>query len=161
VVFVDPTNFSSVAGWEETRRAAEAASVEITRVDLGSADDLQSAFESPTMDRVQAIHNHASALLLPVREPFAELALQRRLPASDINGRYAEAGLLLAYGSNVLANSRRAATFLEKILKGARPGELPVEQPTTFDLVVNARTATALGITIPPNVATQVTEWVQ
>ena len=98
---------------------------------------------------------------LPVREHLAELTLKRQVAATDINRRFAEAGLLLTYGPNVLANSRRAATFVDRILKGAKPGDLPVEQPTVFDLVLNAKTVQALGLTIPSSVLPLVTEWIQ
>jgi putative ABC transport system substrate-binding protein len=76
---------------------------------------------------------------------------------------YAEAGLLMAYGikGGFPTQSRHAAVFVDKILKGANPADLPVEQPTEFDLVVNLKTAQALGVSIPPSVAQQVTEWIQ
>jgi putative ABC transport system substrate-binding protein len=82
----------------------------------------------------------------------AELALKHRLPAASMETGFAEAGGLLSYGPNVPDSHRRAAIYVDKILKGAKPADLPVEQPTTFELVVNLRTAKALGLTIPPSV---------
>ena len=108
----------------------------------------------------QALSVIAQAQLQPVRERVAELALQHRLPSITRGGGYAEPGLLMTYGANVLALDRRAAVYVDKILKGAQPADLPVEQATTFDFVVNLKTAQALGPTIPPEMAAQVTQWI-
>ena len=86
------------------------------------------------------------------RQQIADLAVQHRLPGIHLFREYAEAGLLLTYGPNAMAQYQRAATYIDKILKGARPTDLPVEEPTRFELVVNARTAKALGLKIPPSV---------
>jgi putative ABC transport system substrate-binding protein len=86
------------------------------------------------------------------RQQIADLAVQHRLPGIHLLRDYAEAGLLLTYGPNLQAHYRHAATYIDKILKGAKPADLPVEQPTKFDLVVNLRTAKALGLTIPPSI---------
>jgi putative ABC transport system substrate-binding protein len=163
IMLVDPTQPSNVAGWQELRDSAEAVSVRAARVDLMSSMDLENLFETPAVRDAQAIFNAASAFLLPVRARFAELALQHRLPAADINRLYAEAGLLLTYGprGGPTTQSHRAAVYVDKILKGARPADLPVDQPTSFDLVINSRTAEALGIAIPASVAAHVTEWVE
>ena len=83
---------------------------------------------------------------------MAELALKHRLPAGSIETGFADAGGLMSYGPNIPNSFRRAATYVDKILKGAKPADLPVEQPTRFQLVVNLRTAKALGLTIPPSV---------
>jgi putative ABC transport system substrate-binding protein len=162
VCLVDPANPSNVAGWEEVHAAATEVGVQADRIDLATVADLDRVFESPIARQAQAIYNSASAFLLPVRARFAELALRYRMPAADINRVFAEAGLLMTYGprGGAAAQSHRAAVYVDKILKGARPADLPVDQPTEFDLVINARTAQALGLTIPPEVAAQVTEWV-
>ena len=89
------------------------------------------------------------------------LAAKARLPAIYSIREYVVSGGLMSYGDNLPANFRRAAYFVDKILRGAHPEELPVEQPTVFDFAVNQRTAQTLGITISPEVAAQVTEWVQ
>jgi putative ABC transport system substrate-binding protein len=163
VSLVDPTNVANVASWQELRTTAESVGLQVARVDLLSAADLENLFETPIVRDAQAIFNNASAFLLPVRARFAELSLQHQKPAADINRQFAEAGLLMTYGprGGPTTQSRRAAVYVDKILKGAKPADLPVDQPTVFDLVINTRTAQALGLTVPPAVAAQVTGWVQ
>jgi hypothetical protein len=92
---------------------------------------------------------------------IAEFAAANRLPAVGHDRALAEAGLLLVYGPDLKDLFRRAATFVDRILKGARPGDLPIEQPTKFDFVINLRTAHALGLTIPASVLQQATEFIQ
>ena len=95
------------------------------------------------------------------RARVAELALKTRLPAVSIETGFAEAGGLLSYGPNIPDNFRRLASYVDKVLKGAKPAELPVEQPTKFDLVINLKTANALGLTIPPAVLTRADRVIQ
>ncbi len=90
------------------------------------------------------------AVALEHRTAIAQLALKRRLPTISAATVFAEAGVLMSYGPDLAALCRRAAVFVDKILKGARPGDIPVEQPTRFELVVNLKTAKALGVTVPP-----------
>src|SRR5215213_7376243 len=92
---------------------------------------------------------------------IAGLATRYRLPSIALFREYAEAGGLMAYGPNLAALARRAAYYVDRILKGARPAELPIEQPMTFDFVVNMKTAQALGITFPDEIMLQVTEVIQ
>ena len=87
-----------------------------------------------------------------------DLAAKLRLPGIFLEREFAEAGGLMAYGPNVVANFRRAATYVDKILKGAKPAELPVEQPMKFEFVINLKTAKALGLTIPPTLLFQADE---
>jgi putative ABC transport system substrate-binding protein len=108
---------------------------------------------------------HADALITPPSAAFfgrrtqlVDLALQTRLPGIFPERELAEAGGLMAYGPSVPANYRRAATYVDKILKGAKPGDLPVEQPMKFELVINLKTAKALGLTIPPTLLFQADE---
>ncbi len=83
------------------------------------------------------------------RQQIADLAVQHRLPGIHLYREYAEAGLLLTYGPETVAQFRRAASYIDKILKGARPADLPVQEPTKFELIINLKTAKALGLTIP------------
>jgi putative ABC transport system substrate-binding protein len=159
--FGDTTQPASAPQWDEFRRAAETAGVESQMVDLSSTDDLEHAFDLVESGGAQALSVISTALLLPVRERVAKLALKHRLPAIARGDGYAQAGLLMTYGANTLWGPRRAAVYVDRILRGAKPADLPVEQPTVFDFVVNLKTAQALGLTIPPDVAAQVTKWIQ
>jgi putative ABC transport system substrate-binding protein len=151
---------SGVARWVEFSAAAESAGVDAQRVDVSSAEEFESAFSLPVIQRAQAMNINAASLGEPIRERIAQLALQYDL-AAIATGNYAEKGLLMGHGANVPAIARRAAVFVDKILKGTRPADLPVELPSVFDLAVNLRTAQALGLTIPPDVAAQVNQWIQ
>ena len=93
-----------------------------------------------------------SALTNAHRKPITELSVKNRLPAMYTQREYVEAGGLMSYGVDTRDLYRRAATFVDKILKGAKPADLPVEQPTKFELVINWKTAKQIGLTIPPNV---------
>jgi putative ABC transport system substrate-binding protein len=124
-----------------------------------SAEEFEAAFSLPVVEQAQAMNINALALGLPIRGRIAELALQHHLAAITLNVDYVEKGLLMSYGPDPPAIARRAAVFVDRILKGARPADLPVELPTMYDLAVNVRTAQALGLTIPPAVASQVTQW--
>jgi putative ABC transport system substrate-binding protein len=113
--------------------------------------EIDRAFAAMTSERVGALVVLADAILgLNQRSQIAALAAERRLPAVYGVREYAEAGGLLVYGANLLDLERRAATYVDKILKGTKPGDLPVEQPTKFELIINLKTAETLGITIPP-----------
>jgi putative ABC transport system substrate-binding protein len=157
----DVANPANAPQWDEFRQAAETAGVQAQRIDLYSTSDLERAFDVAELGGAQALSVIAQVLLTPVRKRVVELALQHRLPSIGRQGEWAEAGLLMTYGANFLALVRRAAVYVDKILRGARPADLPIEQPNVFDFVINLKTAQALGLTIPPDVAAQVTQWIQ
>jgi len=92
------------------------------------------------------------------RQQVAELLTKRRLPSISVWRSFADAGVLMAYGPSLSDQFRRAAAYVDKILKGVRPGDLPVERPTKFDLIVNLKTAKALGLTIPPSLLARANE---
>ena len=120
--------------------------------DVRIPNDIEGAFATMTQSRAGAFLILGGSMTYVSRQQIADLAVQHRLPGIHLLREYAEAGLLLTYGPNAVAQYRRAATYIDKILKGARPTDLPVEEPTRFELVVNARTAKALGLKIPPSV---------
>ena len=112
-------------------------------------------------ERAEAIYGLGTPLLFENQTRIAEFALQNRLPSIGARREYAESGQLMAYGPSFPALQRRAAYYVDRILKGTKPADLPVEQPMTFDFVVNLKTAQALGITFPHEIMLQVTEVIQ
>lgn len=118
----------------------------------GPEPDLQGAFHSAAKGRVNALMTGRGPVLNNYRKQIADLAIMNRLPLMSEGSQYVDAGALMPYATNDAESSRRAATYVDKILKGAKPADLPVEQPTKFELVVNLQTAKRIGVTIPPNV---------
>jgi putative ABC transport system substrate-binding protein len=112
-------------------------------------------------ERAQAFVKQGASVLFNHRSQIAEMALRNRLPAASIQRELAEAGFLLTYGSDIRDLFRRSAVFVVKIFKGAKPADLPVEQPTKFELVINLKTAKALGLEIPPGLLTRADEVIE
>ncbi len=131
--------------------AARALRVHLSVVDLHGGDDLAGAFSRMARERAQAAII-TGAIFFDHRQRIADLAMQHRLPTMHEVRDYAEAGCLMSYGQNIASMFQRAATFVDKILKGAKPADLPIEQATKFELVINMRTVKALGLTIPASV---------
>jgi len=114
-------------------------------------DALEQAFATMVRERAQAFVAQADSVLLNYRGQIAEMALRNRLPSAAVQKEYANAGFLLTYGAFTPDLFRRSAGFVDKIFKGAKPADLPVEQPTKYELVINLKTAKALGIIVPPS----------
>jgi putative tryptophan/tyrosine transport system substrate-binding protein len=144
--------------WPETEAAARILSVQLQPLQACTPDELVSAFVAMTREGAEALIALPSAVLWNDRTRVVELAIQNRLPAMFPEREFADAGGLMAYGPSVAANFRRATTYVDKILKGAQPADLPVEQPMTFPLVLNLKTAKTLGLTIPPSLLFQADE---
>ena len=140
---------------EEAERAAPKVGVHLQVLEVRSPADLEGAFAAMTRERAGAVLVEASAMLAGNRARVAELAVKSRLPTIGWFGPIADAGFLMGFGPNLREQYRRAAYFVDRILKGAAPADLPVEQPTTFELIINLKTAKALGIPIPPSVLLQ------
>ena len=119
-------------------------------VEARNPQEIEAAFAAFVSERVQAFISAGDALFFAQRRQIAELALKSRLPSMFSQREYAAAGGLMSYGENLSEFFRRAASFVDKIFKGAKPGDLPMEQPTRFNLVINRKTADALGVAIPP-----------
>ena len=139
----------------ESDAAGPRLGVAIVPVGVRDANDLESAISKITRDNFQAIVVTHDGLFYVQRKRLADLALERRLPTIAFASEQWEAGVLATYGPNVPTLYRRAGSFIDKILKGASPADLPVEQPTKFELLVNLRTAKAIGITVPPTILTR------
>jgi putative tryptophan/tyrosine transport system substrate-binding protein len=121
----------------------------LRRLNVDDARDFEAAFDTATKERLQGIVVLSSPLVLDNRARIATLAIERKLPTVFLFAQAAEAGGLIAYGPSVNDMSRRAARIVTKILNGAQPAELPIERPTQFELVINLKTAKALGLTVP------------
>ena len=137
---------------KETERAAKAFGVQLQYLDVKDPKDVKSALEDARKSRADAAVVLASAIFISQRSQLAELAVKNRLPAVYQASEYVEAGGLMTYGASITDLFRRAATYVDRILKGAKPADIPVEQPTTFELIINLRAAREIGLTIPPNV---------
>jgi putative ABC transport system substrate-binding protein len=151
-LLTNPANPASAPFVREAEAAARALGVRLQTLEARDPQEIDSAFPAMTRERAGALVILPDVIFLSQRRRIAELATQKRLPAVYGVREYAEAGGLIAYGASHIDLVRRAATFVDKILKGAKPGDLPVEQPTRFELVINLRTAKAIGLTIPPSV---------
>ena len=147
--------------WRETERAAEALGLQARALGVRSPSDLDGALELARAERVEALVAFHEALTNTLRGRIADFALASGLPSMFEFGEWTEAGGLLSYGPNQPAMYRRAAVYVDKILKGTPAGEIPIEQPTTFDFIVNLKTAQALGLTIPQSVLLQATEIIE
>jgi putative tryptophan/tyrosine transport system substrate-binding protein len=134
---------------ELSRAAARKSGVQVTSLDVQNVDDLDTVVESAAKARLGAVIVVHDPLTVSNRVHVAQTLLRRKLPAICGSLWLADAGLLMAYGPNQTKMWRRAAVFVDKILKGAKPADLPVEQPTKFELVINLKTAKALGLSIP------------
>ena len=137
---------------KEIELAAEALGIQVQPLDVLSPKDIETAFRAATKARADALVVLASAVLSDQRAKVANVALKSRLPTVYFRQEFVEAGGLVSYGTSFTDLSRRAATYVDKILKGAKPAELPVEQPKKFEFVINLKTAKQIGLTIPPNV---------
>jgi putative ABC transport system substrate-binding protein len=137
---------------KEVELAAKALGVKLQNLDVLDSKDIETAFRAASKGRADGVLVLTSATLVPQRVQLAELAVKNRFPVMYSNSQYVEAGGLMFYGANVLDLDRRAATYVDKILKGAKPADLPVEQPTKFEFIINLKAAKQIGLTIPPNV---------
>jgi putative ABC transport system substrate-binding protein len=147
-----PQDFEAGAGYKETQEAAKAFSLRLHPVEVQSANDFEPAFAQMNKAGETALLVILSPMITFNSRRIVELALKYRLPGMYPTKQFAEEGGLMAYGPVIADLYRRAATYVDKILKGANPGELPVEQPIKFELVINLKTAKQIGLTIPPNV---------
>ena len=151
-VFWQSTSPANAQMLREVELAAGALGVKLQDLDVLGPNDIESAFRAASKGRADAVLVLENAVLTSHRKQLVEIAVKSRLSAIYPQTEYMEAGGLIYYGTNTPDLFRRAAIYVDKILKGAKPAELPVEQPTKFELVVNLKAAKQIGLTIPPNV---------
>ena len=157
-VLWNATNPAHASYLGETEAAARALGLQLHAVAVHSPADLDRAFEAIASAQPSALITLADGMLLDNRRRIVAFAAQRRLPALFPDRDFAEAGGLMTYGPNLAANFRRAAYYVDRILKGAQPADLPVEQPMKLELIINLKTAEALGLTLPPTLLFQADE---
>ena len=150
VVAWNPRNDTARLALPAVEQAARALRVQVELIEAQDASGLDRTLSKRARTRADALLLITDAFFWSQRHHMAALALQHRLPAMFPEPEFAAAGGLMGYGPNIANNFRRAAAYVDKILRGAEPGDLPIEQPTTFELVINLKTAKALGLTIPP-----------
>jgi putative tryptophan/tyrosine transport system substrate-binding protein len=138
--------------WREAQAAAQVLGLQLQSLEVRSSNDFDSAFEAALRERAQALVTTPAALLGAHLKRIVEFAAKNRLPAMYANPDFVDAGGLMSYAPSYGDLSRRAATYVDKILKGTKPADLPVEQPKKFEFVINLKAAKQIGLTIPPNV---------
>jgi putative ABC transport system substrate-binding protein len=151
-VLFNPDSPGAALRMRETEAAAPSLGIKLQPVEARGPNDLEHAFSAMKKERAGALIPLTSPLMGEQRKQIVELAAKNRLPAMYDSREFSEAGGLMSYGAMLADLDRRAATYVDKILKGAKPADLPVEQPKKFELIVNLKTAKQIGLPIPPNV---------
>ena len=160
-VLTNPRNPAQPDAVADLTKAGRSLGLELQFLQAGNADEIELAFAAMVAERATALFVVPESLFIAHRAHLAELAAKHRLPTMHGVRENVDAGGLLAYGPSLSAQARRAATYVDKILRGAKPGDLPIEQPTKFELIINLKTAKALGITIPQSVLLRADEVIQ
>lgn len=161
VVMWDAQHTASPPGIDIAEATARTLGLRLQRLGVNGLADLDAAFGRATRASARAVIIAQGALFAQHRVRVAEIALKHRLPAISGETGFGAAGGLMNYGPNIPDNFRRAAGYVDRILKGAKPGDLPIEQPEKFDFAINLKTAKALGLTIPPSVLARATEVIE
>jgi ABC-type uncharacterized transport system substrate-binding protein len=151
-VLWNAANPANASVWNETQAVARALSLRLHSQEVRSPQDIKAAFALTAKVHPDALLVLSDSLMNIYRQQIVEFAAQRHIPSAFSGREWPVAGGLMSYGPNLSDNFRRAASFVDKILKGAKPADIPVEQPTKFELVINLKTAKQIGVTIPPNV---------
>jgi putative ABC transport system substrate-binding protein len=148
----DPQNPGSAQQWKESQLPARELELQLHSIEVSSVNDFEAAFKEAIRSRSGALALMASPFFYSNQKQFVDLATKNRLPAIYPREEFIAAGGLMSYGSDGKESFRRAASMVDKILKGAKPADLPVEQPTKFELVINVKAAKQIGLIIPSNV---------
>jgi len=160
-VLWNPQNPGNAQQWKESQLPARALGLQLHSMEVSSADKFESAFKEAAKARSTALAVAQDALTTSYQKLIADLAAKNRLPAIYTRGDFVDNGGLMSYGPDQAEQYRRVAYYIDRILKGAKPGDLPIEQPTKFELVINLKTAKTLGITIPQSVLLRADEVIQ
>ncbi len=151
-VVLDPTSHLDATEWTEAQLAARALKMDLVALEVRGPKDFEPAFQSAVRNRADGLIVLRGSLTNGLQKRIVDLAVKTRLPAIYNDQSFTEAGGLMSYGPSLSDLFRRAAIYVDKILKGTKPGDLPVERPTKFELVINLKAAKQIGVTIPPNV---------
>ncbi len=151
-VLINPTNSYHAAILSNTQAAAQIVGLKVLPVKAQTPQEIENAFSSMAKENVGAVIITIDSIFNQQQRQISELAVKHHLPSIVAIQQYVEAGCLMSYGASLAGNLLRAATYVDKIFKGAKPGDLPVEQPTKFELAINMKTAKALGIKIPNSI---------
>jgi putative tryptophan/tyrosine transport system substrate-binding protein len=160
-ILYNPEDRNKEWEYKQSQDAADKLKLVLRAYEARSSIEIDEAFTRIVDDHMQAVIIFADVLTVAHQKKLADLALANRLPAMFGFREFTEAGGLISYGSSILWLWRRAASYVDRILKGSSPGDLPIEQPTRFELVVNLKTANALGLEVPPNIVARADEVVE
>jgi len=160
-VLWNPTTTVLAASLKELEAAARTLHVRLQPIGVRAPNDIESAFTAMIKQRAEALIPLDGPFMFVQRQRVADLAVQHRLPTACLDRLYPEAGALVSYGPSFTDLYWRAATYIDKILKGAKPADIPIERPTTFNFVINMRTARLLGLTIPQTLLLRADEVIQ
>jgi len=160
-VLSNPDDPPVVFSLRETKEAAQALGLELQSAEARKPEDFEGAFASVTRMQPGALLILPGSIMTRNAERIAEFALKSRIPAMSYFREFPKAGGLISYGPNLGESSRHAAIYVDKILKGASPADLPVQQPTKFELVINIKTATAIGLDVPPSILSHADEVIE
>jgi len=148
-VLWNPSNDAHAGRLKNITAIAQKAGIKVTGVEARAADEIERAFAAMARERTGAMLFLPDTLFVQQLPQIARLALKHRIPSIFATRQYAEAGGLMTYGQNITDNFRHAAVYVDKLLKGAKPGDIPIEQPTKYEFVLNMKTAKAIGVKIP------------
>jgi putative ABC transport system substrate-binding protein len=160
-LLVNPSFPGSLANVEMSRTAAAKLELAVQTFEVRPREVLEPVFDGMSRRGMQAVTVHADGLAFSGRNLIAKLALAHRMALCAYSRETFEPGALMSYGTDQIAICRRAATYVDKILKGAKPGDLPVEGPTKFEFLINLKTAKALGVTVPPQLLARADEVIE
>jgi putative tryptophan/tyrosine transport system substrate-binding protein len=159
--FLNPANAFHTASMRQARVAAQSLGIKLQPMEVNKSEQLDGAFASIVKEKPDALLILADRVFLHNRKRMMEFAIQQRLPSVNAYRELVEAGGLISYGPSYEDMHRRAAVYVDKILKGTKPADLPIEQPTKFTLLINLKTAKTLGLTVPPTLVARADELIE